>query len=158
MHGILSIQLILHDQRIRWHVVTREDLWFEADRTRVLPVQHAEAVDRELAKVLIRHERGRESSRKGRGSGMNMELPGFIMDPIGDIFGSVEGIAFGILSVIAIGGAGYRLLKRVAHSMLALIMCFFAVAGVFLMANAEMLAAIQILVYLGSVMLVFASV
>ena len=29
---------------------TREDLWFEADRTRVLPVQHAEAVDRELAK------------------------------------------------------------------------------------------------------------
>jgi NADH-quinone oxidoreductase subunit J len=40
--------------------------------------------------------------------------------------------------------------------MLSLIMCFFAVAGVFLMANAEMLAAIQILVYLGSVMLVFA--
>ena len=31
---------------------------------------------------------------------------------------------------------------------------FFAVAGIFLMAQAEMLAAIQILVYLGSVMLV----
>ena len=47
--------------------------------------------------------------------------------------------------------------KRVAHSMLALIMCFFAAAGVSLMANAETLAAIQqILVYLGSVMLVFA--
>jgi ferredoxin len=29
---------------------SREDLWFAADRTRVLPVQHAEAVDRELAK------------------------------------------------------------------------------------------------------------
>ena len=29
---------------------SREDLWFDADRTRVLPVQHAEAVDRELAK------------------------------------------------------------------------------------------------------------
>ena len=29
---------------------TREDLWFEADRTRVLPIQHKEAVDRELAK------------------------------------------------------------------------------------------------------------
>ena len=86
-----------------------------------------------------------------------MELPGFIMDPIGDIFGSVEGIAFGILSVIAIGGAlGTVYSKRVAHSLLALIMCFFAVAGVFLMANAEMWAAIQILVYLGSVMLVFA--
>ena len=29
---------------------TRDDLWFDADRTRVLPVQHAEAVDLELAK------------------------------------------------------------------------------------------------------------
>ena len=29
---------------------SREDLWFDADRTRVLPVHHAEAVDRELAK------------------------------------------------------------------------------------------------------------
>ncbi|MBK39164.1 MAG: short chain dehydrogenase [Euryarchaeota archaeon] len=86
-----------------------------------------------------------------------MELPGLIMDPIGDILASVEGIAFAIMSVIAIGGAlGTVYSKRVAHSMLALIMCFFAVAGVFLMANAEMLAAIQILVYLGSVMLVFA--
>ena len=86
-----------------------------------------------------------------------MELPAIIMDPIGDIFGSVEGIAFGILSVIAIAGAlGTVYSNRVALSMLALIMCFFAVAGVFLMANAEMLAAIQILVYLGSVMLVFA--
>jgi NADH:ubiquinone oxidoreductase subunit 6 (subunit J) len=40
--------------------------------------------------------------------------------------------------------------------MLALIMCFFAVAGIFLIAGAEMLAAVQILVYLGSVMLVYA--
>ena len=72
-----------------------------------------------------------------------MELPGLIMDPIGDILASVEGIAFAIMSVIAIGGAlGTVYSKRVAHSMLALIMCFFAVAGVFLMANAEMLAAI----------------
>ena len=84
-----------------------------------------------------------------------MELPGIIMDPIGDIFGSVEGISFGILSVIAIGGAlGTVYAKRVAHSMLALIMCFFAVAGVFVLAGAELLSAIQILVYLGSVMLV----
>ena len=29
---------------------SREDLWFEGDRNGVLPVQHAEAVDRELAK------------------------------------------------------------------------------------------------------------
>jgi NADH:ubiquinone oxidoreductase subunit 6 (subunit J) len=37
-----------------------------------------------------------------------------------------------------------------------LIVCFIAVAGVFILAGAELLAAIQILVYLGSVMLVFA--
>ena len=79
-----------------------------------------------------------------------MELPAFIMDPIGDIFGSIEGIAFGIMAIIAIGGAlGTVYSKRVAHSMLSLIMCFFAVAGVFLLANAEMLAAIQILVLSG---------
>ena len=88
---------------------------------------------------------------------MKLELPALLMDPIGDIFSSVEGISFAILATIAIGGAlGTVYSKRVAHSMLSLIMCFFAVAGVFLLAQAEMLAAIQILVYLGSVMLVFA--
>ena len=38
--------------------------------------------------------------------------------------------------------------------MLSLTFCFFAVAGVFVLAGAELLSAIQILVYLGSVMLV----
>ena len=40
---------------------TREDLWFEADRTRVLPVQHAEAVDREVAK---RADQARKKAEK----------------------------------------------------------------------------------------------
>jgi NADH:ubiquinone oxidoreductase subunit 6 (subunit J) len=40
--------------------------------------------------------------------------------------------------------------------MFSLIICFLAIAGVFLLAGAELLAAIQILVYLGSVMLVYA--
>ena len=44
--------------------------------------------------------------------------------------------------------------SRVAHSLLWLMFTFFSVAAAFLMASAEMLAAIQILVYLGSVMLV----
>ena len=44
--------------------------------------------------------------------------------------------------------------RRVAHSLLSLMLTFLAVAGVMVMASAEMLAAIQILVYLGSVMLV----
>jgi ferredoxin len=40
---------------------TRQDLWFEAERTRVLPVQHAEAVDIELAK---RADQARKKAEK----------------------------------------------------------------------------------------------
>ena len=66
-----------------------------------------------------------------------------------------ELITFVLFSIIAIGGAlGCVYAKRVAHSMLSLLFCFFAVAGVFVLAGAELLSAIQILVYLGSVMLV----
>ena len=66
-----------------------------------------------------------------------------------------EALVFIILAVTAIGGAlGCVYARRVAHSLLSLMMTFFAVAGVFVLASAEMLAAIQILVYLGSVMLV----
>ena len=66
-----------------------------------------------------------------------------------------EALVVIILAATAIGGAlGGVYARRVAHSLLSLMMTFFAVAGVFVMASAEMLAAIQILVYLGSVMLV----
>ena len=66
-----------------------------------------------------------------------------------------EALVFFILSAMAIGGAlGCVYARRVALSLLSLMLTFFAVAGVFVMAGAEMLAAIQILVYLGSVMLV----
>ena len=66
-----------------------------------------------------------------------------------------EALVFIILAAIAIGGAlGCVYARRVAHSLLSLMMTFFAVAGVFVLASAEMLAALQILGYLGSVMLV----
>ena len=66
-----------------------------------------------------------------------------------------ELITFGIFSLIGILGAlGCVYANRVAHSMLSLTFCFFAVAGVFVLAGAELLSAIQILLYLGSVMLV----
>lgn len=56
---------------------------------------------------------------------------------------------------MAIGGA-FFLIKapKVAHSMVALIFCFTAIAGVFILVGAEFLASIQILVYLASVGLV----
>jgi NADH-quinone oxidoreductase subunit J len=67
----------------------------------------------------------------------------------------LEEFAFALLALLAIAGAfGTIYAKRVAHSMLYLIFCFLAVAGVFLLTGAELLAAIQILVYLGSVLLV----
>ena len=66
-----------------------------------------------------------------------------------------EALAFVIMALVAILGAlGCVYARRVALSLLSLMMTFFAVAGVMVLAHAEMLAAIQILVYLGSVMLV----
>ncbi|MBT4059235.1 MAG: hypothetical protein HOE69_02885 [Euryarchaeota archaeon] len=69
----------------------------------------------------------------------------------------LEHVAFAVFALLTISGAlGTIFSKRIAHSMFWLIVCFIAVAGVFILAGAELLAAIQILVYLGSVMLVFA--
>ena len=66
-----------------------------------------------------------------------------------------ETVIFVIVSGAAVIGAlGCVCSARVAHSLLWLMFTFFAVAAAFLMASAEMLSAIQILVYLGSVMLV----
>jgi NADH-quinone oxidoreductase subunit J len=66
-----------------------------------------------------------------------------------------ETLVFVIVAAAAVAGAvGCVFASRVAHSLLWLMLTFFAVAAAFLLANAEMLAAIQILVYLGSVMLV----
>ncbi len=66
-----------------------------------------------------------------------------------------ETLIFVIVSGAALVGAiGCVFAGRVAHSLLWLMLTFFAVAALFLMASAEMLGAIQILVYLGSVMLV----
>ena len=55
---------------------------------------------------------------------------------------------------VIVGAIGCVFARRVAHSLLCLMLTFTAVAAVFLMASAEMLAAVQILVYLGSVMIV----
>jgi len=62
---------------------------------------------------------------------------------------------FLLMSTIVIGGAlGLVYAQRVAHSMMSLVFCFMGVGGVFILMHAEFLAAIQILVYLASVMLV----
>ena len=44
--------------------LTRDDLWMDAARTRVLPVVHKEAVDRELAKRADKERAKRERAAK----------------------------------------------------------------------------------------------
>ena len=44
--------------------LTRDDLWMDASRTRVLPIVHKEAVDRELAKRADKERAKRERAAK----------------------------------------------------------------------------------------------
>ncbi len=69
------------------------------------------------------------------------------------------GIPFWILSiVILISGFMVVSLKNVFHCAIALIFCLSGVAGIFILLNAEFLAAAQVLIYVGavSVLMVFA--
>lgn len=70
-----------------------------------------------------------------------------------------ELIAFILLGGMVLGSALLVVtLKNLVHSVLSLIVTFIAVAGVFLLLNADFLAAVQVLVYAGGVciMVVFA--
>jgi NADH-quinone oxidoreductase subunit J len=61
-------------------------------------------------------------------------------------------IAFWILAVVAIGSALMVVLQRnVFRTALTLVVCFLAVAGLFVTLSADFLAAVQVLVYVGAV-------
>lgn len=61
-------------------------------------------------------------------------------------------IAFWLLAIIAVIGAlGVVLLRNVFRSALSLILCFLAVAGIYVTLQADFLAAVQILVYVGAI-------
>jgi NADH-quinone oxidoreductase subunit J len=49
-------------------------------------------------------------------------------------------------------------LKNIFHSLLFLILCFFSIAGIYILLSAEFVAAVQILIYVGAitVLLIFA--
>jgi len=62
------------------------------------------------------------------------------------------GIVFWILSVvILVSGLMVVSLRNVFHCALFLIMCLFGVAGIYVLLNAEFLAAAQVLIYVGAV-------
>ena len=69
--------------------------------------------------------------------------------------GPFETAVFLLFAAVAIAGAvGLIMAKRVAHSLLYLIFSFLAVAGIFVLQEAEFLAIVQVLAYLGSGLLV----
>ena len=61
-------------------------------------------------------------------------------------------IAFWILAVVAILAAlGVVLLRNVFRAALSLVLCFLAVAGLYVTLSADFLAAVQVLVYVGAI-------
>lgn len=61
-------------------------------------------------------------------------------------------IAFWILAVVGILAAlGVVLLRNVFRSALSLVLCFLAVAGLYITLSADFLAAVQVLVYVGAI-------
>ncbi len=69
---------------------------------------------------------------------------------------SGEAIAFWVLSVVGVGAAiGMVTTRNVVHGALMLVLNFAAIAGLFLLLQAEFLAIIQIIVYAGAIMVLF---
>ncbi|NOZ78136.1 MAG: NADH-quinone oxidoreductase subunit J [Acidobacteria bacterium] len=65
-------------------------------------------------------------------------------------------IVFYVLAVLAVaGGVGVITFKNPVHSALSLLGTFLAVAGLFVLRHAEFLAAVQLLVYAGGIMVLF---
>jgi NADH-quinone oxidoreductase subunit J len=65
-------------------------------------------------------------------------------------------IAFGILSAVALVSGIMVITRRNAiHSVIWLVVTLFAVAGIFLLQHAEFLFAVQIILYVGGIMVLF---
>jgi NADH-quinone oxidoreductase subunit J len=58
-------------------------------------------------------------------------------------------------AVVIVGAAGVVLMRQPVHSALFLLLSFVAMAGLFVLTRAEFLAAVQILVYAGGIMVLF---
>ncbi|MEE8471386.1 MAG: NADH-quinone oxidoreductase subunit J [Dehalococcoidia bacterium] len=61
-------------------------------------------------------------------------------------------LAFWIIAVLLIGSAtAVVLLRDIFRAALMLILCFFTVAGIYITLNADFLAAVQVLIYVGAI-------
>ena len=69
---------------------------------------------------------------------------------------SVTTIIFWVLTVLALGSAMMVITsKSPVHSILALIVTFFAISGHYILLNAQFLAIVNIIVYAGAIMVLF---
>ena len=65
-------------------------------------------------------------------------------------------LVFAALALVALGSALVVVAaRRVVASALALVLCFLAVAGLFILQGAEFLGAVQVLLYAGSIVVLF---
>ena len=64
-------------------------------------------------------------------------------------------IFFGLSGLAVISAIMMLVSKKPIHSLLYLILCFFAIAGHYLMLNAQFLAVVHIIVYAGAIMVLF---
>ncbi len=58
-------------------------------------------------------------------------------------------------AIVTVGAVGVVAMRQPVHSAICLLLSFLGVAGLFVLAHAEFLAAVQILVYAGGVMVLF---
>lgn len=78
------------------------------------------------------------------------------MQPTADSFMGITQILFWVLSAIALAGAVMVISgKNPVHSVLWLIIVFFAISGHYLLLNAQFLAVVNIIVYAGAIMVLF---
>jgi len=69
---------------------------------------------------------------------------------------SVDLVLFGAMALVAVAGALAMLLARSpVHSVLYLVLTILALAGTFLLLDAQFLAALQVIVYAGAIMVLF---
>ena len=69
---------------------------------------------------------------------------------------NAELILFVILALLAISCAVLVIiLKRIAHRVLSMAFCFFAIAGLFFLLRAEFIGIVQIMVYVGALSILF---
>jgi NADH-quinone oxidoreductase subunit J len=65
-------------------------------------------------------------------------------------------LVFALLALVAVAGAIVVVAaRRVVASALALVLCFLAVAGLFILQGAEFLGAVQVMLYAGSIVVLF---